>query len=204
MWAREPEVVAAIRARRENDAFLPGFTLPSALHVTGDLSEAVVDADLVVFAVPAQHLRAVAGSVKLNAPLVLNVAKGLEQGTCMRMSEVLAEALPGQDPRTIGVLSGPNLAREIMSGQPAASCTAFSDPEAAVTVQRLLMAPTLRVYTSDDVIGCEIGGALKNVIAIAAGVADGLGFGMNTRAACSSRAALPSSRGSAPRSAADR
>ncbi len=187
LWAREPGVVAAINERHENDTFLPGFTLPSALHVTGDLGEAVNDADLIVFAVPAQHLRTVASSVSLTAPLVLNVAKGLERGTCMRMTEVLAEALAGHDPRTIGVLSGPNLAREIMSGQPAATCTAFSDAEAAVTVQRLLMAPTLRVYTSDDVIGCEIGGALKNVIAIAAGVADGLGFGTNTRAALITR-----------------
>ena len=187
LWAREPEVVAAIRERGENDTFLPGVTLPSTLQVTGDLGEAVADADLVVFAVPAQHLRKVAESVSIAAPIVLNVAKGLEQGTCKRMSEVLAEVLSGHDPNTIGVLSGPNLAREVVSGQPAATCTAFSDPGAAVAVQQLLMTPTLRVYTSDDLIGCEIGGALKNVIAIAAGVADGLGYGMNTRAALITR-----------------
>ncbi len=105
----------------------------------------------------------------------------------MRMSEVLADALPRADPSTIGVLSGPNLAREIVAGQPAATCVAFPDPDAAGSVQELLMTPTLRVYTSEDVVGCEIGGALKNVIAIAAGVADGLGYGTNTKAALITR-----------------
>jgi glycerol-3-phosphate dehydrogenase (NAD(P)+) len=187
LWAREPEVVAAITSRRENEMFLPGVALPRALRVTGDLREAVAHAELVVFAVPAQHLRTVAESVRVDAPIVLNVAKGLEQGTCKRMTEVLAEVLQGHDPTTIGVLSGPNLAREIASGQPTATCAAFSEAGAALAVQQLLMTPTLRVYTNDDVIGCEIGGALKNVIAIAAGVADGLGYGMNTRAALITR-----------------
>lgn len=105
----------------------------------------------------------------------------------MRMSEVLADAQPRRDPSTIGVLSGPNLAREIAAGQPAATCVAFPDSDAAAWVQQLLMTPTLRVYTSEDVVGCEIGGALKNVIAIAAGVADGLGYGTNTKAALLTR-----------------
>ena len=187
LWAREPEVVGSIRDVGENVLFLPGFSLPKALRVTADLAEALRDADLVVYAVPAQHLRSVVGSVDVTAPLVLNVAKGLERGTCMRMSEVLGDAQPGRDPSTIGVLSGPNLAKEIMAGQPAATCVAFPDPDAAVRVQELLMTPALRVYTSDDVIGCEIGGALKNVIAIAAGVADGLGYGTNTKAALITR-----------------
>ena len=187
LWAREPEVVASIERVRENEQFLPGVALPASLRVTNDLPDAVEGAELVVCAVPAQHLRSLIEPIDLTAPLVLNLAKGLEEGTCMRMSEVLAEAQPRRDPSTIGVLSGPNLAREIAAGQPAATCVAFSDPAAAGWVQQLLMTPSLRVYTSDDVIGCEIGGALKNVIAIAAGVADGLGYGTNTKAALITR-----------------
>jgi glycerol-3-phosphate dehydrogenase (NAD(P)+) len=187
LWARESEVVASIRQERENVQFLPGFELPRELEVTGDLRAAITNADVVVFAVPTQHLRSLVSAIEVVAPLVLNVAKGLEQTTCMRMSEVLLEVMPRRDPRTIGVLSGPNLAREIMSGQPAATCVAFPDLASARLVQELLMTQALRVYTSDDVVGCEIGGALKNVIAIAAGVADGLGYGTNTKAALITR-----------------
>jgi glycerol-3-phosphate dehydrogenase (NAD(P)+) len=187
LWAREPEVVASIKRRRVNEPFLPGFPLPTALRVTNDLADAVARAELVVFAVPAQHLRSLIESIDVAAPLLLNVAKGLEEGTCMRMSELLADALPQRDRSAIGVLSGPNLASEIAAGQPAATCVAYPDSGAARWVQELLMTPALRVYTSDDVIGCEIGGALKNVIAIAAGVADGLGYGTNTKAALITR-----------------
>jgi glycerol-3-phosphate dehydrogenase (NAD(P)+) len=187
LWAREPEVVASIKQGRENVQFLPGFSLPRELAVTGDLRAAITDADVVVFAVPTQHLRSLVSPIEVVAPLVLNVAKGLEQSTCMRMSEVLLDIMPRRDPRTIGVLSGPNLAREIMNGQPAATCVAFPDLASARLVQELLMTRALRVYTSDDVVGCEIGGALKNVIAIAAGVADGLGYGTNTKAALITR-----------------
>ena len=187
LWAREPEVVASIERVGENEQFLPGVVLPAALRVTSDLAAAVDRAELVVCAVPAQHLRSLIESIDIAAPLVLNVAKGLEEGTCMRMSEVLADTQPRREPSTIGVLSGPNLAREIIAGQPAATCVAFPDPDAAEWVQQLLMTPALRVYTSEDVVGCEIGGALKNVIAIAAGVADGLGYGTNTKAALITR-----------------
>ena len=187
LWAREPEVVASIERARVNEQFLSGFPLPTSLRVTSDLADAIAGAELVVFAVPAQHLRPLVESIEVAAPLVLNVAKGLEEGTCMRMSEVLADALSRRDISTIGVLSGPNLAREIIGGQPAATCVAFPDPAGAEWVQELLMTPTLRVYTSEDVVGCEIGGALKNVIAIAAGVADGLGYGTNTKAALITR-----------------
>ncbi len=187
LWAREPEVVASIQQASENVQFLPGFGLPRALEVTGDLRAAIANADVVVFAVPTQHLRSLVSQLDVVAPLVLNVAKGLEQSTCMRMSEVLLDIMPRRDPRTIGVLSGPNLAREIMSGQPAATCVAFPDLASARLVQGLLMTTAMRVYTSDDVVGCEIGGALKNVIAIAAGVADGLGYGTNTKAALITR-----------------
>jgi glycerol-3-phosphate dehydrogenase (NAD(P)+) len=160
------------------------------LAVTGDLEEALADVDVAVIAVPAQHLRAVMTAARAFVPqnaVVVNVAKGIEHGTGLRMSEVLAEVLVDHDPRGIGVLSGPNLAREVADRQPAATCVAFPDVAHAKTVQSIFMSDTLRVYTSDDVVGCETGGAAKNVIAIAAGVADGLGCGMNTKAAVISR-----------------
>jgi glycerol-3-phosphate dehydrogenase (NAD(P)+) len=119
--------------------------------------------------------------------LVVSVAKGIELRSNQRMTEVLSEVLVRHDPTEIGVLSGPNLAREIIGGQPAATCIAFADPERARSIQSLFVGDRLRAYTSDDVVGCEIGGAAKNVIAIAAGVADGLGFGTNTKAALVTR-----------------
>jgi glycerol-3-phosphate dehydrogenase (NAD(P)+) len=182
--------VESVRRDRENHAFLDGFRLPAELEVTGDLGVALDDVDVVVVAVPSQHLRATMTAARPVVPenaLLVSVAKGIEVGTNCRMSEVLAEVSAGRDRRTIGVLSGPNLAREVMSGQPAATCVAFPDLAPATRVQTLFMGDALRVYTSDDVVGCEIGGAAKNVIAIAAGVADGLGYGMNTKAALITR-----------------
>ena len=190
LWAREPEVVDSVRTSRENRLFLPGFRLPDDLAVTGDLEEALADVDVAVIAVPAQHLRAAITAARAFIPpnaVVVSVAKGIEQGTGLRMSEVLSEVLVDHDPRGIGVLSGPNLAREVVDRQPAATCVAFPDLAHAKTVQSIFMSDALRVYTSDDVVGCETGGAAKNVIAIAAGVADGLGCGMNTKAAVISR-----------------
>jgi len=145
---------------------------------------------VVIVAVPSQHLRAVLGAAAAFVPagaLVVSVAKGLEAGTGLRMSEVIAGELPKHPRDAIGCLAGPNLAREVMAGHPSATCAAFADLERAEAIQQLFMGDTLRVYTSDDVIGCEIGGAVKNVIAIAAGVADGLGYGMNTLAALITR-----------------
>ena len=188
LWAREPEVVASLRETGQNEIFLPGLPVSPALRSTNDLDEALADAELVVLAVPAQHLRSVMADLDVPpTAIVLNVAKGLEAGSCKRMTEVIAEMLPHHEPDRIGVLSGPNLAREVMSGHPSATCVAFADPDAAERTRDLLMRDTLRVYTSEDVIGCEIGGAVKNVIAIASGVADGLGYGMNTRAALLTR-----------------
>jgi glycerol-3-phosphate dehydrogenase (NAD(P)+) len=185
LWARESEVVDTVRRDRMNHLFLDGFRLPDELEVTGDLGEALNDVDVVVVAVPSQHFRetmTAARSVVPEKALLVSVAKGIEIGTNCRMSEVLAEVCVDRDRSSIGVLSGPNLAREIMSGQPAATCIAFPDAARARRVQWLVMGDALRVYTSDDVVGCEIGGAAKNVIAIAAGVADGLGYGLNTKA----------------------
>jgi glycerol-3-phosphate dehydrogenase (NAD(P)+) len=190
LWAREPEVVTSISQTHENAMFLAGQPLPLALRATNDLASAVAEADIVFTAVPAQHVRAIATRFSPHLPsgaIVVNLAKGIEEGTCKLMSGVLADALPRHSPDLIGVLSGPNLAREVIAGHPSATCVAFEDAEVAERVQRLLMRDSFRVYTSDDVVGCQVGGAIKNVIAIAAGVADGLGFGMNTRAALLTR-----------------
>jgi glycerol-3-phosphate dehydrogenase (NAD(P)+) len=190
LWAREAEVVESIRRDRLNHPFLDGFPLPDALTATNEIADAVAHADVLVVAVPAQHLRSVMTAARPfvgSDALIVSVAKGIEQGTGRRMSQVLSEVLSEHDPATIGVLSGPNLAREIMCGQPAATCVGFPALSNAAVVQSLLAGDVLRVYTSDDVVGCEIGGAGKNVIAIAAGVADGLGYGMNTKAALITR-----------------
>ena len=186
LWTREPAVVNAIRDQRENTMFLPGFPLPEQLAVTVDLSSAVAGADFVVVAVPSPHVRAVlAGARGSIAPhaLVISVTKGIEAGTAKRMTEVITETLSDHEPATIGLLAGPNLAREVMAGHPSATCVAFGDLRYATDVQQRLAGDRFRVYTSTDVVGCEISGAVKNVIAIAAGMADGLHFGMNTKAA---------------------
>ena len=190
LWAREPEVVESVRQDRQNRMFLGGFRLPDELVVTNSLDEALAGVDLVVVAVPSKHLRATMTKARPSVPraaALISVAKGLELGTGRRMSEVLGEVFVGRDRDSIGVLSGPNLAGEIMAGQPAATCVAFPDLSRATAVQQLFMSDGLRVYTSDDVVGCEVGGAAKNVIAIAAGVADGLGYGMNTKVAIITR-----------------
>jgi glycerol-3-phosphate dehydrogenase (NAD(P)+) len=190
LWAFEPEVVRSIRDDGENHTFLPGFALPASLEATNDMAEAVAGAGLVIVAVPARHLRGVMALARASIPpgaLVLSLTKGIEPVTGRRMTEVLAELLTSHEASSIGVLSGPNLAHELMAGHPSATCVAFADVTNAEVVQRLLMSDRLRVYTSPDVVGCEIGGAVKNVIAIAAGVADGLGYGMNTKAALITR-----------------
>ena len=179
-----------MRACGENRLFLPGFVLPPELGVTTDLAEVLDDADLVVVAVPAQHLRGVITSARSLVPgdaLILSLAKGIELGSCLRMTEALADVLPDHSSDKIGALSGPNLAHEVIAGQPSATCVVFPELAHANAVQGLLMGDTMRVYTSTDVVGCEIGGAVKNVIAIAAGVADGLGYGINTKAALITR-----------------
>ena len=180
----------AIRERHENRLFLSRFKLPAGLRATTEFEEALTGADVVVVAVPAQHVRAVmarAGPWVARDSLVVSVAKGIEARSSKRMTEVLTEVLSPIDPDAIGVLAGPNLAREVIAGHPSATTVAFADPGAATAIQARLSGPTFRVYTSTDVVGCEIGGAVKNVIAIAAGVADGLGCGMNTMAALVTR-----------------
>jgi glycerol-3-phosphate dehydrogenase (NAD(P)+) len=187
LWARRPELAAQICAEHRNAAYLPDLALPETLDATASLSRAVDGADLLVMAVPSHGFRGIleqaAPAVPPGAPVV-SLAKGLEQGSLRRMTQVCAEVLPGHP---AGVLTGPNLSREVVAGQPTASVVAIDDAEVANEVQLLLSTDTFRVYTNDDVVGCEIAGALKNVMAIAAGMADGMGFGDNSKAALITR-----------------
>jgi glycerol-3-phosphate dehydrogenase (NAD(P)+) len=190
LWAREPEVVQAVREHRENTTYLPGRLLPEALICTGDLSQALEGAEIVIMAVPSHGFREVLSRARPHLPAtapIISVTKGIEQESLKRMTEIVLDET-GRPPETVGVLTGPNLAREIADGQPAATVVALSDPEAAQAVQALFMGPTLRVYTNPDVVGCEAAGALKNVMAIAAGMAAGLGYGDNSTAALITRA----------------
>ncbi len=190
LWARRTEVAEAMTAERENTAYLPGITLPEPLRITGDLAEALADAEVVVMAVPSHGFRGVLEEATAAIPseaAVVSLSKGVERGTQLRMTEVAAEVL-ATDPAQIGVLTGPNLAREVAEGQPAAAVVAVPDAEVAQVLQDLFMSPTFRVYTNPDVVGCEAAGALKNVMAIAAGIAHGLGYGDNSKAALVTRA----------------
>lgn len=191
LWARRGPLAETINRTRANPDYLPGFTLPDALTATHDLESAVSAADVVVMAVPSHGFREVfapIGTLIEPATPVVSLTKGIEQGTLLTMTEVIAELSPGHDRDLAGVLTGPNLVAEIVAGQPAASVIAMRDLGAALSLQSLFMAPSFRVYTNDDVIGCELGGALKNVMAIASGMSDGLGFGDNTRATLLTRA----------------
>jgi len=182
LWARRSELVDTMRSTRENPDYLPGFVLPESLQVTDRIEEAVTGTDVLVMAVPSHGFREIAREAAPHlrpwVPVV-SLSKGIEADTLMRMTEVAADEMPG---RPVGVMTGPNLAKEIMAGQPAASVVAIPDATIATELQRILTQPSLRVYTNPDVIGCEVGGVVKNVIAIAAGMAEGMGFGDNSRA----------------------
>jgi glycerol-3-phosphate dehydrogenase (NAD(P)+) len=182
LWARRKDVADEITTAHTNATYLPGIALPDALVATASLEEAVRAADVVVMAVPSHGFRVVieaaAPWVEAGAPLV-SVAKGLEPGTHLRMTEVLGDVLPGH---VVAVLTGPNLAREIAEGQPAGAVLACADEGVARDLQPLFAAPHVRVYTNADVVGCEIAGVVKNVIAIAAGMVEGMGLGDNTKA----------------------
>ena len=192
LWARDAELVHALSEARQNARYLPDVTLPEIVAPTTDLAAAVADADFVALAVPCGAVRAVSlamASALSPGAILISAAKGLETGTGMRMSEVIAEAIPGASERTVA-LSGPNLAVEVARGIPTASVAASRSSDAAQSVQRLFArqaAPTFRVYTGRDVVGVELGGAIKNVIAIASGVCDGLGFGDNSKAGLMTR-----------------
>ncbi|HEX4338272.1 MAG TPA: NAD(P)H-dependent glycerol-3-phosphate dehydrogenase [Polyangiaceae bacterium] len=190
LWARHEAQAAAIAEARENTRYLPGVPLPASLTPTASLEEALRGADLVVLVVPSHALReTVAAAAPHLAPgaVLVNATKGIENDTLMIMAEVVADVLgPGTDQR-FTVLTGPSFAREVAAQVPTNIVVASSNAALAVDVQRVFATDWLRVYSSDDPIGVEVGGALKNVIAIAAGACDGLGFGHNTRAALVTR-----------------
>jgi glycerol-3-phosphate dehydrogenase (NAD(P)+) len=182
LWARRPEIVDAINTRHVNPDYIGGAALSPGLRASGLIEDTVGNADIVVMAVPSQGFRQVlaeaAPHVRPWVPIV-SLSKGLESGSMMRMSQVANDVMPGHP---VAVLTGPNLASEIAVGQPAASVVAIDDAVIATALQELFSSPTFRVYTNPDVVGCEIAGVVKNVIAIASGIATGMGFGDNTRA----------------------
>jgi glycerol-3-phosphate dehydrogenase (NAD(P)+) len=189
VWARRAEIAKSIRETRENTDYLPGIRLPERLRATHDPAEALAGADLVVLAVPSQTLRANlvewVGDIGPDATLV-SLMKGVELGTMLRMSEVIVE-VTGVDSSRVAVVSGPNLAREIAEEQPAATVVACTDPARAELLQRASTTRYLRPYTNVDVIGCELGGAVKNVIALACGMTGGMGYGDNTKSSLITR-----------------
>ena len=189
IWARREEVASAINDERENPEYLPGVELPPTVSATHDVEKAAHDADIVVLATPSQTLR---GNLVEWAPylderaVLVSLMKGVELGTLKRMSEVIAEVTGVGDDR-IAVISGPNLAKEIARREPAASVVACADEDVAKMLQDRCHSPAFRPYTSVDVLGCEFGGAYKNVVALAVGMAVGLGFGDNTTASVITR-----------------
>lgn len=188
LWARTEEEAIRLNRDRRNAAHLPYAAFPEGLSATASAGEALSGADLIVLAVPSQrmreNLRTLQGDIPRSA-LVLNVSKGVEIESVRRMSEVIEAEIGGKE--RIAVLSGPNFAREVVLGMPTATVVASAEMETARTIQRMVSTRYFRAYTNEDVIGVELGGALKNVIALAVGMSDGLGFGDNTRAALITR-----------------
>jgi glycerol-3-phosphate dehydrogenase (NAD(P)+) len=187
LWARRKEVADEINVDHVNETYLSGYSLCATLHASDALHEVVASADVIVMGVPSHCFRStlseVAESIRPWVPVV-SLVKGLEQGTNLRMTEVIQSVIPGHP---YGVLTGPNLAKEILAGGAAASVLAMSDDNIASQLQSVFAGEAFRVYLNSDVVGCEIAGALKNVVAIASGMADGLGTGDNTRAAVITR-----------------
>ncbi|MFG3053490.1 NAD(P)H-dependent glycerol-3-phosphate dehydrogenase [Kitasatospora sp. NPDC048239] len=189
LHARRPEIAEAVNGRGENPAYLPGIALPDTVKATTEAGLALAGADVAVLSIPSQSLRDnLAAWAPLIEPqtLVVSLMKGIELGTGRRMSEVIARSA-GIDPARVAVLSGPNLAREIASRQPAAGVIACTDHDVARRLQTACRTPYFRPYTHTDVIGCELGGAVKNVIALAVGLAAGLGLGDNAKATLMTR-----------------
>ena len=192
LWAYEPEVRETIATRHVNEQFLPGQGIPQSVSVTGDLQEALRDAEIVVSVMPSQHCRDLFQKARpflKPETLIVSATKGLEENTLLRMTEVISEVAAadgGLQPR-VGALSGPSFAVEAARGDPTALTIASCDARLAETIQREFSDPRFRIYTNDDVIGVELGGALKNVIAIAAGICHGIGLGHNSIAALITR-----------------
>ncbi|MBO8127962.1 MAG: NAD(P)H-dependent glycerol-3-phosphate dehydrogenase [Peptococcaceae bacterium] len=190
LWARNPNHARKMHLHKENTAYLPGITIPSVVKVTSDLEEAVKQKSLVIFVVPSHAFRSVLQKVTPLLPhhtIIVNAAKGLEENTLARLSQVYAAETGDNKLKRYVVLSGPSHAEEVGQHQPTALVAASPNMDIAETVQKVFMSPTLRVYTNPDIIGVELGGALKNIIALGTGIADGLGFGDNTKAALMTR-----------------
>lgn len=190
LWARTEEEAQALSSARENKQRLPGIPFPPLLQVTADLPAALEGAQLALLAVPSQHMRA---NIRLAAQyirmgcIIMSAAKGLELGSLLRMSQVIREELPEELHSACCVLSGPNISREIVQGLPAATVVAADDPDVAAAARNLVITPRFRVYSSLDMIGVELGGTLKNIVALGAGMNDGWGYGANTKAAFMTR-----------------
>jgi len=190
LWARTEEEARELDIRRANEAFLPGVQFPDNLTVSHSLPGALEACGLLLLVVPAQRMRENVRRVReclREGTIVVSAAKGLEIETTLRMTEVLKEELPPRFHSHLAALSGPNLAREIIAGLPASTVVASENYEAARSVQGLIMTPQFRVYTHNDVVGVELAGALKNIIALGAGISDGLGYGDNAKAALMTR-----------------
>lgn len=187
LWARDAATVDDINGNHKNSRYLGDAPLNPTLEATLDPTEAIADADAVVMGIPSNNFRSVLTDIAPNLPdgaPLISLTKGLERGSRLRMTEICREVAPG---RPVGVLTGPNLAREIVAGQAAAGVLALDDPSPQTWLQPVLNVGLFRVYTNPDHIGCELGGVFKNIIAIAVGMGDGLGAGDNTRAALITR-----------------
>jgi glycerol-3-phosphate dehydrogenase (NAD(P)+) len=190
LWIFEADLASRIEANRVNESYLPGFRLPENVEATANLPATLEDTDIILGVMPSQHARELYSAMlpHLNSSMILvSASKGIEKGSLMRVSEVTREVLATRFEPKIAVLSGPTFAREIAAGEPAAVAIASADPEVAKRVQTAFSSSTLRLYTNQDPTGVEVGAALKNVVAIAAGVCHGLGLGNNTKAALITR-----------------
>jgi glycerol-3-phosphate dehydrogenase (NAD(P)+) len=186
LWSHSAALAEQLTDAGENLLYLPGFTLPADIDVTSDLPRAIFEADVILCVTPSQHLRGVITHIApmlTKNQILLNASKGIEEATFLRMSQVVASVTGNP----FAVLSGPSFAQEVAAGMPTAVVAASTSPQIAQTIQRDFTSPSLRVYTNDDVAGVELGGALKNVIALAAGVANGLNLGYNSSAALITR-----------------
>lgn len=189
LWAHEVEVCDSVNRKRVNELFLPGEQIPESVSANNDSATVLEQAEIIVSVMPSQHCRKLFERMKAHIPsqaMIVSATKGLEDGSLMRMTEVIREVL-GDGSNPLGALSGPSFAKEVARGDPTAVAIASSDAALGNTVQREFSDASFRVYTNNDVVGVELGGALKNIIAIAAGICDGLGLGHNSVAALITR-----------------
>lgn len=190
LWEYFPDLVDKLKTYRENKTMLPGIVIPENIKITNDIFEAVIDSEIIVSAVPSHVVRTLAEmirSIDLSKKLIVSVSKGIENETLLRVSQIFSDVIPHFSPEQFIVLSGPSHAEEVSRFIPTTVVTASSSLENAKKIQHIFMTETFRVYSHTDVIGVELGGSLKNIIAIAAGIGDGVGFGDNTKAALITR-----------------